>query len=101
MQTVTIDRDRMTITMDGQTSRLSITQFEIVAYLSAHPGMIRSRSQMLHQAWEGGGTEVEQRAVDSAIKRLRKLGFTAIRSYRGGGYYWDDGVPVVQVRVTQ
>ena len=44
--------------------------------------------------------ETDQRSVDSVIKRLRKLGFTAIRSYRGGGYYWDDGVPVVQVRVT-
>lgn len=92
---VVIDRGRRTITCDGETVRLSAVLFEIVAYLAEHPGMVRSRDQIMHAACEGGGKDNDLRAVDSSIKRLRRRGIRSIRSYYGGGYYWDDGVPVL------
>lgn len=90
-----VDTDCRTVSFGDKTLRLSAHLFGVVEYLSAHPGMIRSRDQIMHAAFEGGGRNNDMRAVDTVIKRLRRVGITQVRSYYGGGYYWDDGVPMV------
>jgi DNA-binding response OmpR family regulator len=84
----TIDLSAATATRDGVTTALTAREVELVRWLSARPGQIASRGELLQHVWRVSPAS-ETRAVDVAIAALRqKLGPDAIVSVRGAGYRW-------------
>ncbi len=84
-----IDEDSYTAKIKGRSLDLTYKEFELLKYLTQHPGRVFSRSQLLQEIWGYdyfGGT----RTVDVHIRRLRsKLGpeFEAIiGTVRNVGY---------------
>jgi two-component system response regulator ChvI len=74
--------------------RLTRHEFTVCLLLSARPGHIRSRNEIL-DAMYPNNLEVTDRAVDSQVKRARRkmrdaFGFDAIRVHYGVGYYWEN-----------
>ncbi len=70
---------------------LTVTEFIILELLAARPGVIRTRSQLMDAAYEDD-IYVDDRTIDSHIKRLRKKfkerdpEFAAIDTLYGAGY---------------
>ncbi|HEY1548040.1 MAG TPA: response regulator transcription factor [Kofleriaceae bacterium] len=84
----TIDLSAATATRDGATTALTTREVELVRWLSARPGQIASRGELLQHVWRVSPAS-ETRAVDVAIAALRqKLGPDVIVSVRGAGYRW-------------
>jgi len=86
---VVIDEDSYTAKIKGRTLDLTFKEFELLKYLTQHPGRVFSRSQLLQEIWGYdyfGGT----RTVDVHIRRLRsKLGpefESVIDTVRNVGY---------------
>ncbi|WP_025272867.1 response regulator transcription factor [Haloglycomyces albus] len=71
---LTIDPDMYAVKIKGSPIDLTYKEFELLRYLSEHPGRVFSREQLLREVWGYdyfGGT----RTVDVHIRRLRaKLG---------------------------
>ena len=66
-----LDEEARIVNLEGNLLPLTRLEFDLIQYLILHAGQVLSREQLLSQAWGYdfvGGT----RAVDSAIKRLRK-----------------------------
>lgn len=70
---------------------LTHKEFEMLAWLAAHPGQLFTRQRLLDQLWEDN-LEANERSVDALIRRLReKLGEDGqqprfIETVRGAGY---------------
>ncbi len=85
--TVELDRAARTVTVAGATVELTAREFDLLAALLAHPGVVLSRERLLELAWQGefaGGT----RTVDVHVAQLRaKLGLPDfVVTVRGAGY---------------
>lgn len=84
---VVLDRAAHTVIADGRPVGLTAREFELLAALLSHQGIVLSREQLLEIVWDGGfpgGT----RTVDVHIAQLRaKLGLDGfIETVRGSGY---------------
>ena len=66
-----LDEESYTVTLDGDELSLTRIEYDLIQYLILHQGQVLSREQLLSQAW-GYDFVGDTRAVDSAIKRLRK-----------------------------
>ena len=66
---------------------LTATEFDLLAYLMAHPGRVVSRDRLLEEVW-GYAAVVGTRTVDVHVAQVRaKLGEASpIRTVRGVGY---------------
>ena len=51
--------------------QLTVTEFLLVKALAARPGMVKSRDQLIDAAY-GENIYVDDRTIDSHIKRVRK-----------------------------
>jgi DNA-binding response OmpR family regulator len=86
-----LDEDSRTVTIDQVPIELTRLEYDLVQYLALNPGRVLSREQLLSQAW-GYDFVGGVRAVDSAVKRLRKKISLAdpdlilIETVRGIGY---------------
>lgn len=70
-QGLELDDEARIVNLEGNLLPLTRLEFDLIQYLILHAGQVLTREQLLSQAWGYdfvGGT----RAVDSAIKRLRK-----------------------------
>ncbi|MEP6843994.1 MAG: response regulator transcription factor [Pseudolysinimonas sp.] len=85
------DRARR-VTVGGAAVDLTATEFDLLAYLLAHPGQVFSREQLLSAVW-GVADYSGSRTVDVHVAQLRaKLGQPdPIRTVRGVGYALQDG----------
>jgi DNA-binding response OmpR family regulator len=84
---VELDRAARTVTVGGAAVGLTGREFDLLAALLSHPGIVLSRDRLLELAWGGefpGGT----RTVDVHIAQLRaKLERPELlRTVRGAGY---------------
>ncbi len=84
---VALDRDSRTVSAGGEPVELTSREFDLLAALLAHPGVVLSRDRLLELAWDGefaGGT----RTVDVHVAQLRaKLGRPGfVETVRGAGY---------------
>ena len=84
---VELDRAAHTVTAGGAGVELTGREFDLLAALLAHPGVVLSRDRLLELAWGGefpGGT----RTVDVHVAQLRaKLDRPdLIETVRGAGY---------------
>ena len=84
---VELDRSGHTVRVGGDPVELTAREFDLLAALLAHPGVVLSRDRLLELVWDGefaGGT----RTVDVHVAQLRaKLGRPGlIETVRGAGY---------------
>jgi two-component system response regulator VicR len=86
-----LNEEGRSVTLDGNDFPLTRLEYDLMQYLLLHQGQVLTREQLLSQAW-GYDFVGDTRAVDSAIKRLRKkLGVQKpdaifIETVRGFGY---------------
>lgn len=93
---LTMDPARHHVTWDGRIVSLTVTEFLLLEALAAHPGVIKSRNQLMDAAYPDD-VFVDDRTVDSHIKRMRRKfrtvdrEFSAIETLYGAGYSFTDG----------
>ena len=93
---LTMDPARHRVTWRGHPVALTVTEFLILEALAQRPGVIKSRNQLMDAAYPDD-VFVDDRTVDSHIKRLRRKfraadpEFAAIETLYGAGYSFSDG----------
>jgi two-component system response regulator ChvI len=93
---LTMDPARHRVTWAGVPVALTVTEFLILEALAQRPGVIKSRNQLMDAAYPDD-VFVDDRTVDSHIKRLRRKfravddDFSAIETLYGAGYSFADG----------
>ena len=74
--------------------KLTTTEFSIVRELAKRPGVIKERAHLMDIAYKEN-TDIEDRTIDSHIKRIRKKfkkvdeKFSSIETRYGSGYRWN------------
>ena len=77
----------------GHIIELTVAEYRLIKSLSSNPGFIKNRDQIM-DAMYGEDTYVDDRTIDSHIKRLRKKfkltdpEFDQIKTRYGSGYSW-------------
>lgn len=83
---VEVNRAQRRVHRAGVEVHLTRSEFDLLAYLAAHPLAVCTREQLLAELW-GWGAAGGTRTVDSHVKTLRrKLGTDLIRTVHGVGY---------------
>ncbi|OIJ94874.1 response regulator transcription factor [Streptomyces colonosanans] len=88
---LTIDRSGLTVTCAGRPVALAPSELRLLLTLSASPGQVFSRQQLLEAVWEHS-YHGDARLVDACVKRLRtKMGEPPgqpryVQTVRGFGY---------------
>ncbi|KAA9158072.1 response regulator transcription factor [Amycolatopsis acidicola] len=67
---LTIDRDALVVTKDGAPVALAPTELKLLLELSASPGRVHSRQQLLQAVWDQAFLG-DSRLVDACVQRLR------------------------------
>ncbi len=88
---LTMDPDRHACSWDGKPVTLTVTEFLILQSLAQRPGIVKSRDALMDAAYDDQ-VYVDDRTIDSHIKRLRKKfnavdeAFDGIETLYGVGY---------------
>ena len=86
-----MDQERHTCTWNTQPVTLTVTEFLILQALALRPGVVKSRNALMDAAYDDQ-VYVDDRTIDSHIKRLRKKfkavddDFEMIETLYGVGY---------------
>src|SRR4051812_48325331 len=86
-----MDQERHTCTWKGEAVTLTVTEFLILHSLAQRPGVVKSRDALMDAAYDEQ-VYVDDRTIDSHIKRLRKkfkmvdTDFDMIETLYGVGY---------------
>jgi two-component system, OmpR family, response regulator ChvI len=86
-----MDSERHTCTWKGEGVTLTVTEFLILQALATRPGVVKSRNALMDAAYDDQ-VYVDDRTIDSHIKRLRKKfkaaddDFDMIETLYGVGY---------------
>ena len=91
-----LDPSQLECEWDGKElpDKLTTTEFLIVQELAKRPGIIKERAQLMDIAYRED-TDIEDRTIDSHVKRIRKKfkkidsSFSAIETRYGSGYRWN------------
>ncbi len=92
---LTLDPARHVCTWKGCDVSLTVTEFLLLKALAQRPGMVKTRDQLMDSAY-GEHVYVDDRTIDSHIKRLRKKfkevddDFQHIETLYGLGYRYRD-----------
>ena len=90
-----VDLDTHAVHLDGQAIELTAKEFELLAYLAAHPRRVFTRAQLLGAVWHSSSTWQVEATVTEHVHRLRtKLESVPgvprmLRTVRGVGYQLD------------
>jgi two-component system, OmpR family, response regulator ChvI len=90
-----MDQERHTCTWSGQPVTLTVTEFLILHALAQRPGVVKSRDALMDAAYDDQ-VYVDDRTIDSHIKRLRKKfkaaddNFDMIETLYGVGYRFSE-----------
>jgi two-component system response regulator ChvI len=93
---LSMDQERHTCTWNGQPVTLTVTEFLILYALAQRPGVVKSRNALMDAAYDDQ-VYVDDRTIDSHIKRLRKKfkavddNFEMIETLYGVGYRFKEG----------
>ena len=88
-------RDQAPVPWKGEDIQLTVTEFLLVKALAARPGMVKSRDQLIDAAY-GENIYVDDRTIDSHVKRVRKKfrtaddSFNQIETLYGIGYRYKE-----------
>lgn len=92
---LTMDPERHFVSWKGQEVQLTVTEFLILEALASRPGYVKSRDQLMDAAYSDD-IYVDDRTIDSHIKRLRKKfrviddNFSSIETLYGVGYRYSE-----------
>jgi two-component system response regulator ChvI len=92
---LSLDSARHTCTWKGMPVELTVTEFLLVKALAQRPGHVKNRDQLMDAAY-GESIYVDDRTIDSHIKRLRKKfkdvdsEFAQIETLYGVGYRYKE-----------
>ena len=90
-----LDEDKQLCFWKGIEIELTVAEFNLIKSLAKYPGVVKDRNQLM-DAMYGDSIYVDDRTIDSHIKRLRKKfrsydkSFDQIRTRYGSGYSWRD-----------
>ena len=90
-----MDQERHTCTWKGEPVTLTVTEFLILHSLAQRPGVVKSRDALMDAAYDEQ-VYVDDRTIDSHIKRLRKKfkavddSFEMIETLYGVGYRFSE-----------
>ena len=91
---LSIDREKSSVTKDGEDLELTPREFELLSYLAVHAGKVFSRQELMERVWNYEGYVGDVRGVDVAIRRLREkveddpAQPKYIITRRGAGYFF-------------
>jgi DNA-binding response OmpR family regulator len=91
---VEIDSGGMTLTVRGQLTQTTATEFRLLEYLARHPGRVFTRDQLLDAVWRDTHY-VTPRSVDVYVRRIReKIEENPdepryLKTVRGAGYRFE------------
>ena len=92
---LTMDPMRHAVTWKDSEISLTVTEFVLLQALAQRPGFVKSRDQLMDVAYDDQ-IYVDDRTIDSHIKRLRKKmravdsQFSCIETLYGNGYRYSD-----------
>ena len=92
---LTMDPERHFVTWNEKEVQLTVTEFLILEALASRPGYVKSRDQLMDAAYSDD-IYVDDRTIDSHIKRLRKKfrvldkEFSSIETLYGVGYRYSE-----------
>jgi two-component system response regulator ChvI len=92
---LSMDPLRHAVTWKGKDVSLTVTEFLLLQALAQRPGFVKSRDQLMDVAYDDQ-VYVDDRTIDSHIKRLRKKmrsadpEFSAIQTLYGIGYRYNE-----------
>ncbi|TLU71517.1 response regulator transcription factor [Lichenicoccus roseus] len=92
---LSLDETRHQCLWRGADIQLTVTEFLLVKALAMRPGLVKSRDQLIDAAY-GENIYVDDRTIDSHIKRVRKKfrqiddGFNQIETLYGIGYRYKE-----------
>ena len=92
---LSIDPMRHSVTWKGLSVTLTVTEFLLLQALAQRPGFVKTRDQLMDVAYDEQ-IYVDDRTIDSHIKRLRKKmrsvdnSFSAIETLYGIGYRYNE-----------
>ncbi len=92
---LTMDPLRHAVSWKGRDVSLTVTEFLLLQALAQRPGFVKSRDQLMDVAYDDQ-VYVDDRTIDSHIKRLRKKmrmvddEFSAIETLYGIGYRYNE-----------
>jgi two-component system response regulator ChvI len=92
---LTMDPLRHAVSWKGKDVTLTVTEFLLLQALAQRPGFVKSRDQLMDVAYDDQ-VYVDDRTIDSHIKRLRKKmrtadsEFSAIETLYGIGYRYNE-----------
>ena len=90
-----LDETKHMCTWRAKPVNLTVTEFLLVKALAARPGMVKSRDQLIDAAY-GDNVYVDDRTIDSHVKRVRKkfravdTEFDQIETLYGIGYRYKE-----------
>ncbi len=90
-----LDEDKQLCFWKSIEIELTVAEFNLIKSLAQYPGVVKDRNQLM-DAMYGDSIYVDDRTIDSHIKRLRKKfrsydnSFDQIRTRYGSGYSWRD-----------
>jgi two-component system response regulator ChvI len=90
-----LDETKHTCTWKGKPVQLTVTEFLLVKALAVRPGMVKNRDQLIDAAY-GENIYVDDRTIDSHVKRIRKKfravdpDFAQIETLYGIGYRYKE-----------
>ena len=93
---LSMDPARHECTWDGKPVKLTVTEFLLLQALAQRPGFVKSRDNLMDAAYDDQ-VYVDDRTIDSHIKRLRKKfkvtddDFDMIETLYGVGYRFKEG----------
>jgi DNA-binding response OmpR family regulator len=91
---IEIDSGGMTLTVRGQVTQTTATEFRLLEYLARHPGRVFTRDQLLDAVWRDTHY-VTPRSVDVYVRRIReKIEENPdepryLKTVRGAGYRFE------------
>jgi two-component system alkaline phosphatase synthesis response regulator PhoP len=89
MDSISIDPEQFTVTVNGNEIALAKKEFELLYLLAHRPGRVFLRNEILNQVW-GNEVIVGDRTIDVHIRKIRqKLGVDCITTVKGVGYKFE------------
>jgi two-component system phosphate regulon response regulator PhoB len=91
---VIIDANAMQLSVRGELTATTATEFRLLDYLARHPGRVFSRDHLLDAVW-GDARFVTPRSVDVYVRRIREKIETDpenpryLKTMRGAGYRFE------------
>ncbi|MEV7554657.1 response regulator transcription factor [Amycolatopsis sp. NPDC089917] len=85
-----IDHGAREVFLDGQELTMTAKEFDLLAFLAAHPRQVFTRAQLLERVWASAAEWQGEATVTEHVHRLRqKIGPGPVRTVRGVGYRFE------------